>query len=112
VKIRWIDPKLRLPPQGKKILYFDHGDIYIVQRFGKYWFPMPFFDSKFSKDIYKTTPQYWAEFDFPENYTGKMKILPDGGNDFLDMDDFSKKHPILFEEFVRAQVNIFEKQET
>lgn len=106
--LKWIDPKLRMPPQGKKILYFDHGDIYIVQRFGKYWFPIPFYDSKFSKDIYKKEPQYWAEFNFPEKYTGKMKIKRRSENETIDMDDFCKKYPEDFKEFIDAQANLIE----
>jgi len=103
--IKWIDPKLRLPPQGKKILYFDKGDIYIVQRYDDMWVPIPFVDSKFA---FTGPPQLWAEFNFPEGFFGKTKIFKE--EEFIDFDTFQIKYPDEYEEFIYATRLVWKKQ--
>ena len=68
--MNWFRPEDKLPPQGKKILYFDHGDICVVQRFGKYWLPIPFADSKYK---FTVAPKLWADIEVPIGFTGRMK---------------------------------------
>jgi hypothetical protein len=86
--IKWIDPKLRLPPQGKKILYFDRGDVYIVQRFDNMWLPIPFTEQKYD---FTKPPELWSEFDLPGDYIGQMFLLVE--KDMVTVDEFERKHP-------------------
>ncbi len=101
--IKWIDPKLRLPPQGKKILYFSKGDIYVVQRFSHMWLPIPFLDSEY---VFSEPPELWAEFNIPNNMTGKMHIIPEGHSDMIDIDTFEKRFPNEYSEFLNAWINL------
>ena len=102
----WIDPKDILPPQGKKILYFRKGDIYVVQRFGEYWLPIPFHDSRYSKEIYKKQPEYWADIYCPSNYTGKIHVYVD--DEMHDIDSLEKHHPSTYLEMLKFQIPIWE----
>lgn len=92
----WIKPETQLPPQGKKILYFSKGDIYVVQRYGKYWVPIPFSDSKYR---FTEAPELWADIEPPSGYFGKLFVYIDGQK--MDVDDFETYHPSKHQELVR-----------
>lgn len=100
--MKWIKPADELPPQGKKILYFSRGDIYVVQRFGKYWFPIPFSDSKF---IFNTAPELWADIIPPGNCTGKMKFIL--GDEVFDLDELEMAHNEHYKIIVKCVANSF-----
>jgi len=95
----WISPKDKLPPQGKKILYFKKGDIYVVQRIGKYWLPIPFFDSEYS---FHDEPELWCDITPPGRFTGFLKIIM---NDHAyNVDEFEIHHPDAYKEFIRFSI--------
>jgi hypothetical protein len=98
----WIDPKDKLPPQGKKVLSWREGDCCVVQRFGDYWIPIPFTDSKFADT---EPPEKWAEIDFPVGFTGMIRVIPIGGSCPIDMDEYEKHDKEQFDKFVAALVN-------
>ncbi len=99
----WIDPKEELPPQGKQILYFKSGDIYVVQRFGDYWFPIPFYDSKFA---FHDAPDLWADIIPPHGFSGKIRIVvPDQPTEMHEIDYLEIYHPNTYREFVQMQKN-------
>lgn len=104
--IKWIDPKLRLPPQGKKILYFDKGDVYIVQRFAEMWLPIPFTQPKFD---FTKQPELWSDFELPGNYKGYMFISWSDEENLLTVDEFQKKHPEDYQEFIEHWRKFVEK---
>ena len=58
----WIESNMRKPPQGKKVLCFNKGDLSVRQRLKDYWFPVPFVDSIFAEI---GEPEKWQEIDFP-----------------------------------------------
>lgn len=63
---------------GKKVLCIRRGDVYVAIRFEEYYVPMPFADHYFSTDLCK--PEKWCEIDFPEPYTGYIRVMPEGIN--------------------------------
>lgn len=73
--MKWFDPKKKLPPQGKKIIWFSKGDSHLVQRFGKYWVPFPFTDSRLA---HLNPPELWADVHYPEPYKGMVKVCVEG----------------------------------
>lgn len=94
----WKKPEDELPLQGKKILYFSNGDIYVVQRFGPYWWPIPFVDSKYK---FNEPPQLWADIYPPGNLTGKMYLQID--DELHDIDSLEKYHPDIYQELIFKQ---------
>ena len=97
----WISPKKKLPPQGKKILCFDKGDIYVALRFGKYWFPIPFLDARFATHL---EPELWADIVPPEGYTGLIRTVVK--ERMYNMDELEINHydsyKILVDGFLKA----------
>jgi hypothetical protein len=99
---KWYYPIENLPEQGKKVLCFSNGDLVVKQRFGIYWFPIPFVDSAFANiDI----PEKWQEIDFPDGYTGKIYIMLNGEK--LDMDTLEKKNPDIFRVIMNASLELY-----
>lgn len=82
--MKWISPEDELPPQGKKILYFKKGDIYVVQRFDDMWVPIPFYDSKFA---FHSKPDLWCNITPPERFTGKMHVATHNTMRKVDIDE-------------------------
>lgn len=98
----WIKPDDKLPAQGKKILYFDKGDIYVVQRFGQYWLPIPFYDSQYA---FCEPPELWADIYCPDGYSGKIHVIAD--EKMYDIDALEKHHPDVYEEFIEKTINLW-----
>lgn len=98
----WIKTSLREPPQGKKVLCFHKGDVSVRQRFAKYWFPIPYIDSRLA-DI--DPPQLWQEIDFPEGYEGYIKIFHD--KEFYTIDEWEKIDAEVYKGFVKAMLKTF-----
>lgn len=98
--MNWIKPKDELPPQGKKILYFKNGDIYVVQRFDDMWLPIPFYDSQYS---FTEEPDLWADITPPNGYTGKLHIQKDAKGRKFDIDECQMFYPEIYKELVDAQ---------
>lgn len=103
--MEWINPKIQLPPQGKKILYFKNGDIYVVQRYGDLWLPLPFYDSKFA---FHNEPDLWADIIPPVGFTGKVFVMP-VDKEPISIDDLEKDEPELYHEMVEAQRKMWMK---
>jgi hypothetical protein len=95
--MKWIDPKKQKPPQGKKILYFKSGDIYVVQRFGDIWAPIPFMDSRYAK---LDEPDLWCDIIPPKGFTGKLYLADPDCSYKLDVDEFQTLYPEEHKEFV------------
>ena len=102
--MNWKNPSQELPPQGKKILYFKKGDMYVVQRIGNLWLPIPFYDSIFA---FIDPPDLWSDVEMPEGFTGKLMI---GLNDrLIDMDTLEKTDAELYLSLVQAQKDLWTK---
>lgn len=99
---KWHKSSEKLPQQGTKILCCDKGDIFVAQRYGKYWFSIPYYDSKFSR---WHKPEMWQEIEFPEGFSGKTYVLVSGEK--LNIDELQKKEPKFYKEFVRIQLEFF-----
>lgn len=95
--MNWIDPKDKLPPQGKKILYFKNGDIYVVQKLAEHWIPIPFTDSIYAK---LNTPDLWCDIEPPNGLKGYMRILVD--DTYYLVDELEIHHPDVYEEFIES----------
>jgi hypothetical protein len=100
----WIKSNLRKPPQGKKILCFDNGDISVRQRIKDHWFPIPYTDSAYA-DI--DPPEFWQEIDFPEGFYGYMMVYYQGK--YYRMDEWEITQPKKFEELHQTLLEDFEK---
>ncbi len=101
--MEWKKPKDELPPQGKKILYFKKGDIYVVQRFADLWVPIPFYDSEFS---FHEEPDLWCDITPPEGYTGKLNYSVKNGR-MIDTDELEMFYPEKHKELVEIQRKIW-----
>jgi hypothetical protein len=93
-----------LPEQGKKILCMDQGDFYVAQRFGPYWFSIPFYDSKHSR---YNPPEKWAKIDFPKPYKGCVEVFVEGK--MYSIDEIEKFHPDIHKILVKGQLELFER---
>jgi hypothetical protein len=96
--MRWFKPSEGLPKQGVRVLCVSKGDVWVAQRMGKYWFPIPFCDSIYATC---TEPDLWCFIDLPNGLTGGMKVAVDNGK-LIDMDAFEKQHPEEFNDFVET----------
>ena len=103
--MKWIRPEDELPPQGKKILYLQKGDVYVVQRWGEYWLPIPFHDSQYS---FHDSPELWAHIELPEPLKGKALIAIEGEKRLLDLDEVEMVHPELYKELIEAKMVFWE----
>jgi len=100
----WKKPSQELPPQGKKVLYFKKGDIYVVQRIGDMWLPIPFYDSVFA---FTDAPELWADIDAPTGFTGKMMVGVKGK--IVDLDTLETQYPDTHTVLYTAQKEIWTK---
>jgi len=100
----WIKPQDALPPQGKKVLWFKKGDCAVVYRFGIYWFPVPYLDSK---HVNMDTPDFWADIELPKPYHGKLEVMIDG--QMLSIDELEKAHNDIWREIVRRMLKDIKK---
>lgn len=103
--MEWKKPSDELPPQGKKILYFKKGDIYVVQRFGDLWLPIPFYDSEFS---FHDEPELWCDIIPPKGLTGKLHFAV-GGSRMVDTDEFEMFYPESYKELMQDQRTLWMK---
>jgi len=99
--MKWNKTCEKLPEQGKKILCFDNGDVWIAQRFDKYWLEIPFTDSKYAK---QKIPDMWSEINFPDPYKGYLLFKNKECGELLNVDEFKKKHPYQYKEFIETYV--------
>jgi len=104
--MKWIDPKDELPPQGKKILYFKEGDIYVVQRFDDLWVPIPFVDSEYT---FYDAPHLWADIIPPIGFTGKMHIITKNMKNPVDIDELQMFDPETYDDFIEYIRNYWKK---
>jgi hypothetical protein len=106
--MKWIRPTDQLPPQGKKILYFKNGDIYVVQRFAELWLPIPFYDSVFA---FYDEPELWCDIEPPENYTGKVfvKSPKDKDGNLMTIDELEIRYPKEYKKLIEIKKDFWEK---
>lgn len=95
--MKWIKPEDEAPPQGKKILYLQNGDVYVVQRIGDYWLPIPFFDSKYA---FHHPPDLWADIELPHDLTGKTRIFIKKEKKLYDIDEIEVKYPHIYQDLL------------
>ncbi len=93
----WIETRLRLPPQGKKVLWFKKGDCWVAQRFGKYWFSIPFCDARCARI---DAPVMWKDISLPDCFHGYMKVYTE--NKYYMIDELEKEHNDIYRDFVNA----------
>jgi hypothetical protein len=101
--MNWNKPSDKKPDQGKKILCMLKVDFYVAQRFGPYWFPIPFYDSLFSRH---SEPELWQDIYFPAVYSGKMRVQVNGR--MYDIDELEEHHPDIHKTLVDGQLKLFE----
>lgn len=100
MKKKWF-PATDLPPQGYKILCkAGGGDYYVAQRFGPYWVPIPFPDSKFAK---LDPPDFWSHIDFEGDNKGYYYVLSPKKDSPMTFDELEKYDPKLHIELCEAQ---------
>lgn len=97
----WNKPENK-PEQGKKILCMNKGDFYVAQRWGDYWFSIPFNDSQYS---YCFAPELWQDINFPIGLTGKMLVSVEGK--FMDIDSLQLNHPEVYGEMLLNLITSF-----
>jgi hypothetical protein len=84
----WQSPKVERPPQGVKVLWFDDGNIFVVQRYGdKYLAIIP----NYAKLL--PEPKLWAHIEFPPGYEGITYLTPKGSDQRLTFDEFERDYP-------------------
>ena len=91
----WQSPKVELPPQGVKFLWFKNGDCYVAQRFGSKYL---IFSPK-AADL-NEEPLLWKAIEFPPPYTGAMRFGLKDNDQLVSADEFEKLDPQGFAEFV------------
>lgn len=101
--MQWIKPSDELPPQGKKILYFKKGDIYVVQRYGSLWIPIPFHDSKFA---FHDEPELWCNIVPPKGFSGQVYLIPKGYRK-MDVDELEMFLPEVYNELIERKKEIW-----
>jgi hypothetical protein len=102
---QWIKfTPLNLPPQGKKIICFRKGDLWVCRRLhykGKdYWLEIQYAGGS---SMLTDTPDYWMELDLPDGCTGYM-LLGINGGDPITFDELQRIDPESHEEFVEGMV--------
>lgn len=100
----FIKSKLRLPPQGKKVLCLNEGDVDIRQRLGNYWLPIPYLDSYYAN---LNEPEFWRDLYLPLPFTGQLMV--EYNDKSYTIDELEEYYYDLYIEFVDAHLNIFHK---
>lgn len=104
----WRDCVKDPSPLGKKVLCCNRGDFYVAQRFEEYYIPIPFSDSCFAKDLCK--PETWTEIDFPEPFTGYIRMQIQGyGDELFTMDQVKIIDEKMYMEFVKLLIDDLER---
>jgi hypothetical protein len=102
----WRDPIEDPPPQGKKVLWLHNGDIQIAQRYGLFWFPVPFLDSKYAK-IHP--PELWQDIILPSPLTGKVMFQGEGHPRLIDADELEMMEPEVYDTIIKYHLEIYAK---
>ena len=91
----WQSPKVQLPPQGRKILWFKNGDLFVAYRLGdKYLCVSP----KGSGLL--EPPSLWMLAPLPDPYEGLMRVVLKSGGDLITIDELELNSPIEYREFL------------
>lgn len=98
----WRDCIKDPPELGKKVLCGRQGDFFVAQRFEEYYFPIPFLDSKYARDL--STPEIWAEIDFPPPFTGYIRVFCVESDELVTMDQYKKSDPDSYYDLVQKIV--------
>ena len=104
--MKWYTLEEKLPEQGKKILCMKNGDFSVRQRFKDKYLPLPFTDSRYSDD---SSPDKWAEIEYPEGYTGYITIEFEGKK--YPVDELERLNSHAYELFISCLMNIAIKDE-
>lgn len=90
---------------GKKVLCMHKGDFYVAYRFEDVYIPMPFADHPHSKHLCK--PEKWQEIDFPEPFTGYVRlVLDDIAGESFTIEKVKKHHPEIYHSMVDSMKKI------
>lgn len=84
---------------GKKVLCEQNGDLYVAQRFEKYYIPLPFADHYFSKDL--CFPTQWQEINFPNGLTGILRIYHQNEQRLMSFSEWEQKYPKEFKKYIK-----------
>lgn len=106
-EMNWYSPKVKKPPQGKKILCMQKGDFYIAQRFKDHYVPIPLADSRFA---FKGEPTLWTEIDFPSGYHGIMYVQIK--EQLFNIDQLEENHSHIFDELVKVILKAYNNEIT
>ena len=89
-----------LPPQGKKIICFKKGDLWVARRLnykGKdYWVEIIYGGIG---SVLTDEPEYWMNLELPEGCTGYM-LLGIDGRDPINIDELQLTDPESHQKFV------------
>lgn len=91
----WQSPKVQLPPQGVKILWFKGGDVFIAQRIGnKYLSLQP------GEAVILDEPMLWLVAPVPHPFEGLMRVKVEDEEKLMTIDELEKKFPQQHKQFV------------
>lgn len=98
--MEWKDCTTEPSEIGKKVLCQRKGDFYVAMRIEDHYIPMPFADHYFSKDL--CFPEKWSEINYPDSYTGYIKVAPEGDlKNIIKLSEAKEKFPDVYWKFVK-----------
>lgn len=104
--MEWHKPKDRMPEQGKKILCFLEGDVYVGIRFGKIWSSYPDIDSMCAIFV---VPDLWSEIDLPGRFRGYVLFQPNHKGPHLTLDQLELHDEAAYDEIMRMHEDMVKK---
>ena len=93
----WQSPKVTLPPQGVKILWFTNGDVFVAQRFGTKYLCLQPGEAKVLE-----APMLWMKCPVPDPYEGIIHITVEGNDKLMTVDEMEKEFPKEYKELLDA----------
>lgn len=88
----WKCPKKFPPPQGRKILYFNKGDTFVAQRFGKKYIAI-YPKNPGAGGVLLDAPEFWSLIDMPDGYHGFILVKMPETYDQITVDEMEKSYP-------------------
>lgn len=98
----WHDCLKDPPPQGYKVLCVDKGDYFVAQRFRKYYFQIPFTDSRLASH---NIPEKWTHIPFTNGNKGYMFLAHPEEEKPLNMDQLDEKYPEILDDLINRFLN-------
>ena len=91
----WKSPKVEKPPQARKILWFNKGELFVTHRFGDKYLCITPVGAKILEE-----PMLWALAPMPDPYDGFMLFRIDDNKEMLTLDEVEEKFPEDYKQLV------------